>query len=269
MKHFLPDGLGLYYEVSGNEAAGRTIVFLNGLSQSTVAWSAVAPVFASEYRIVLLDLIFQGQSDRATDFRTYDAHAADVMHLLQTLKIEQPVVCGLSYGSAVAQHLLVNYPDQFAGGILLATFGHNTPQFNSIGRSWESALRAGGYPLMLEVMLPVVLGRNYFENPLVPIETLKENRLGNPPDAESLIQLMRATEARTDYRNELRNISAPVMVAQGEMDFLIPPVVAQQVSEHIPRSEFIVIPGVGHTLNLEAIPQINKLIRNFLETKVR
>lgn len=258
----------MYYEVAGNEASGKTIVFLNGLSQSTLSWSAVAPVFAADYRIVLLDFIFQGQSDRAADFRTYDAHAADVMNLLQALGIRQPVVCGLSYGSAVAQHLLVNYPDAFAGGILLATFGHNPPQFNAIGRSWESALRAGGYPLMLEVMLPVVLGRNYFENPLVPIETLKENRLGNPPDAESLIHLMRATELRTDYRNELRSIKAPVLVVQGEMDFLIPPVVAQQVSEHISGSEFVVIPGVGHTLNLEAIPQINKLIRNFLETKV-
>lgn len=264
MKHFLPDGLAMYYEVLGDSENKQPLVFLNGLSQSTQAWAAVAPAFAKDRRVILLDLIFQGQSDRAADFRTYDAHAADVMHLLQTLKLEKPVICGLSYGSAVAQHLLVNYPDAFSGGILLATFAHNPPQFNAIGRSWESALLAGGYPLMLEVMLPVVLGHNYFNNPLIPIETLKENRLGNPPDPASLIHLMRATEIRTDYRSQLGKIKVPVVVAQGEMDVLIPPVVAQEVSRHIPGSEFMVISGVGHTLNLEAIPQINQIIRNFL-----
>mgnify|MGYP001575931736 CR=1 FL=1 len=114
-------------------------------------------------------------------------------------------------------------------------------------------------------MLPVVLGKNYFENPLIPIETLKENRLTKPPDPLSIIQLMRATEERGDYRNKLKAINVPVVVVQGEHDILIPPVVAEEVSRNISGSEFMVIPGVGHTLNLEAIPQIKTIIRKFLD----
>ena len=57
------DGLNLYYEVQGNPSAAKTIVFLNGLSQSTIAWILTIPYFKDNYRIVLMDFIFQGQSD--------------------------------------------------------------------------------------------------------------------------------------------------------------------------------------------------------------
>lgn len=264
MKHELPDGILLHYELHGNADAPVTLVFLNGLSQATVAWSAVAPAFASDYRIVLLDLVFQGQSGKAAEFRTYDGHAADVEHLLETLGLENIVLCGISYGSAVAQHILVNHPGRYKGAVLLSTFGHNTPIFLSFGHSWASALRTGGYPLMLDVMLPVVLGENYFEKPLIPIETLKETKIGSAPEAESLLHLLRGTEARGDYRSKLPAIKAPVLVAHGELDILIPAKVAQEVADLIPGAGFEVIPGVGHTLNLEAIPQTIGVLRSFL-----
>ena len=35
--------------------------FLNGLSQSTISWILTIPYFKNDYRIVLMDFIFQGQ----------------------------------------------------------------------------------------------------------------------------------------------------------------------------------------------------------------
>lgn len=265
MLHTLPDGVALYYEVQGTADAERTIVFLNGLSQSTLAWAGITPPF-NAYKILLLDLVFQGQSGAASDFRSYDAHAADLLHLLDALKIERPIICGISYGSAMAQHFAVNYPDRVEKLILLSTFAHNTAIFNAVGESWRSALLAGGYTLMLDVMLPTVLGENYFERPLIPIESLKDLRTKNNLSAENLLQLMRATETRGDYRPQLHRISAPTLVVQGENDLLIPPKIAQQVADHIPGAQFAVVPKVGHTLNLEAIPQTIQLIRSFIES---
>jgi len=264
MIHRLPDDTNLYYEVHGKPEAPLWLVFLNGLSQSTLAWSAVAPGFAAEHRVLLLDLVFQGQSGAPEMHRSYDAHAADVEHLLQSLGAEHVVLCGLSYGSAVAQHVLVNHPGRYKGAVLLSTFAHNTPLFEAIGQSWAKALDIGGYPLMLEVMLPTVLGENYFLNPLIPIDSLKEARIGSAPVPSSLLKLMRATEERGDYRERLRAVNVPVLVAQGEHDLLIPPRVAKQVADHIPGARFEVVRGVGHTFNLEAIPQTIALLRKFI-----
>ena len=43
------DNLNLYFEVQGNENAKETIVFLNGLSQSTIAWVLTTPHFKNDY----------------------------------------------------------------------------------------------------------------------------------------------------------------------------------------------------------------------------
>lgn len=264
MKHRLEDGTELYYELHGPENAPQTVVFLNGLSQSTLAWSAIAPSIAASHGVILLDLVFQGQSGAPESYRSFDAHAADVEHLLGTLGRENVVICGISYGSAVAQHILVNHPERYAGALLLSTFAHNTPIFEAIGNSWAAALREGGYPLMLDVMLPHVLGENYFIRPLIPIETLKEARLHAGLRPDSLLKLMMATEERKDYRMHLPRISVPVHVIQGEMDTLIPPRIAREVARHIPGAQFTVFEGVGHTLNIEAIPQTISEIKKFI-----
>lgn len=268
MNFKLPDGSFLYYEIQGNVQAETTLVFLNGLSQSTLSWAGIAPSFYKEHRVILLDLVFQGQSGMAEKFRSYDEHAADVHALLKAEGKGRIILCGISYGSAVAQHALVNYPDFFAGGILLSTFGHNASLFNAIGESWISALHAGGYPLMLDVMLPVVLGKSYFEKPLIPIQTLKEARIGRDLSNESLLKLMEATIMRGDFRHQLGKIKAPVIVVQGEEDILIPPDIAKEVADKIPGAELIVIEKAGHTLNLEAIPQIISITKTFLREKI-
>lgn len=265
MLHSLPDGNFLYYEIQGKTDSGTSLVFLNGLSQSTLAWAGIAPAFYADCKVILIDLVFQGQSGKAKKYRSYDEHAADVFHLLENNGIEKPVICGISYGSAVAQHLLVNYPGFFRSGILLSTFAHDTALFKLIGDSWKAAVLAGGYGLMLDVMLPSVLGKSYFEKPLIPIETMKESRVARNLETDDLLKLMQATEARGDYRMKLKSIEVPVLVIQGEEDFLIPPAVAKEVADHIPGAKLEVIEKAGHTLNLEAIPQVVKLIKGFLK----
>ena len=106
------DGLNIYYEVQGNASAQKTIVFLNGLSQSTIAWILTTPHFKDNYRIVLMDFIFQGQSDKIGESRSFDQHAKDVVCVLDELKAEKVILAGLSYGSLVAQHFAVLFPQR-------------------------------------------------------------------------------------------------------------------------------------------------------------
>jgi 3-oxoadipate enol-lactonase len=263
MLHELNDKNRLYFEVSGNQEAAYRLIFLNGLSQSTVAWTAISPAF-QDSEVICIDLIFQGKSTCAGDYRTYDQHANDVHQLIRAMPPKKNIVCGISYGSAVAQHLLVNYPNAFDGGILLSTFAHATPLFNAIGESWKAALQLGGYPHLLDIMLPTVLGSSYFENPFIPIETLKASRVAANLSAENLLKLMQATELRGDYRQQLKHIVCPVMVIHGEEDFLISTLVSKEVAAHIPNAQFRIIPRAGHTLNLEAIPQTIALLREFM-----
>ncbi len=258
------DGLSLYYEVIGNTQSDKTLVFLNGLTQSTVSWGLVTPFFVTDYKIILVDFIFQGQSDKVGDWRTFDTHAQDLLSVLTQLQISNPIVIGISYGSIVAQHFAVNYQNKLSKLILLSTFAHKTAYYNAIELSWWRALELGGYSLMFDIMLPSVLSEAYFKNPLIPIELMKQTRLDANYDAKAIFKLMQATKERNDYRAELQAISVPTLVIQGEKDVLFPTHLAHDVSKAILNSKFKIIPHVGHTLNLEAVSQIVTLIKEFI-----
>lgn len=258
------DGLNLYYELHGDVNSSRSIVFLNGLSQSTIAWILTTPAF-KDYKVVLLDFIFQGQSDKNGESRSFDQHAKDVTKVLDELKLSRVVLAGLSYGSLVAQHFAVLFPQRIEKLILISTFAHKTPYYNAIELAWWRALELGGYPLMLDIMLPSVLSEEYFRNPLIPIDLMKQARQDVNNEKEALFKLMQATKERTDYRKELQKITTPTLVMQGEKDLLFPVHMAEEVSKNIPGSRLKVIPGAGHTLNLEAVPQMCKEIRDFIE----
>jgi sigma-B regulation protein RsbQ len=67
-----------------------------------------------------------------------------------------------------------------------------------------------------------------------------------------------------DYRKELKKIVAPTLVIHGGKDMLFPIELGKAVSDHIEFSKFVVLPEAGHTLNLEDVPQVFNLIKEFI-----
>jgi 3-oxoadipate enol-lactonase len=259
------DNLNLYYEIQGNPNSLETLVFLNGLTQSTVSWGLVLPHFRAKYKLVLLDFVFQGQSDKTGQWRTFAQHAQDVKAVLEKENLTNVTLIGLSYGSLVAQHFAVLFPSFLKRVVLASTFAHKTPYYEAVELSWWRALESGGYNLLLDIMLPSVLSENYFSNPLIPIAVMKEMKKENNLSKEAIFNLMRATKEREDYRKELQKIKVPSLIIQGERDLLLPVHLANEVHLNIPHSKFIVIKNAGHTLNLEHIPEVAGYIQNFLQ----
>lgn len=259
------DGLNIYYEVRGNTSSASTLVFLNGLTQATFAWGFFLPHFEKEHRIILIDFIFQGRSDKTGEWRNFDTHARDVCKVLDQEKINSCTLIGISYGSLVAQHFALLFPDTLSRLVLLATFAHKTPYYEAVELAWWRALEKGGYNLMLDIMLPSVLSEDYFQHPLVPINLMKESRQELNQDKEAIFKLMKATRMRPDYRKQLKGIHAPTLIIQGEKDLLLPVHLAEEVHASIPQSKLVIIKGAGHTLNLEKVQEVCAEIKYFLK----
>ena len=257
----------MYFEVLGNLNSSKTIIFLNGLSQSTVSWGLVTPYFIEEYKIILCDFIFQGQSDKDSPVRDFDTHAVDVLTILDTLGIEKATLIGLSYGSLVAQHFSVLYPDRIDKMVLLSTFANKTPYYEAIELSWKNALEIGGYSLMLDVMLPYVLSDVYFSKPLIPIEFFKSAKK-DVVDATSLTKLMQATAERKDFRESLQKVKCKTLVIHGRLDGLFPVYLGQEVANQIKNSKFTIIENAGHTLNIEKVNKVSTTILVFLNEPI-
>lgn len=254
----------IYYESKGNEQSPHKILFLNGLTQTTIAWNMTIQPLLKDYHIYLLDLVFQGQSSAPKEYLSFNNHALNVFGFINTVVRQKIILVGISYGSLVSQHLAVNYPHVLDKLILISTFGHKTPLYKSIELSWKNALKTGGYELLLDVMLPFVLGNSYFDNPFIPIETLKGMRKELQPHPDSILKLMQATEERDNYLKEMASITCPTLIIQGRNDLLFPVFFAQAVQQAISGSKLEIVEHCGHTINLEAPEKLSNLIRNFI-----
>ena len=102
MATFVHDGHRLAYTEFG--AGERTVVLLHGLLLSQKMHRPLAKELAARgHRVVTLDLLGHGASDRPVDMREYGmpAFAGQVAGLLDHLGVDEAVVAGTSLGANV------------------------------------------------------------------------------------------------------------------------------------------------------------------------
>src|SRR5688572_2414754 len=80
---------------------GPVLVLLHGFPHDHTLWNAQLSALGRQARVVAPDLAGFGDSAPGGE-ATMDAHANDVVRLLDHLAIEEAVVCGLSMGGYVA-----------------------------------------------------------------------------------------------------------------------------------------------------------------------
>ena len=93
-------------------------------------WVEQVTAIGSIYRMIAPDLRGHGESSAPEGVYTMDEMADDVIELIDTLHIKEPVVLGgLSMGGYVALSLVARYPDRVRGLMLMDTqAGADTPE---------------------------------------------------------------------------------------------------------------------------------------------
>ncbi len=112
---FVYDGHRLAYETVGE---GMPFVLLHGILLDAHINRELATRFAVEgYRVILLDLLGHGRSDKSSDPKDHraDFYADQVIALLDHLGIGQAMVGGVSLGCMVSLHVAVKAPQRVAG----------------------------------------------------------------------------------------------------------------------------------------------------------
>jgi len=112
---FVYDGHRLAYETVGE---GMPFVLLHGILLDAHINRELATRFAVEgYRVILLDLLGHGRSDKSSDPKDHraDFYADQVIALLDHLGIGQAMVGGVSLGCIVSLHVAVKAPQRVAG----------------------------------------------------------------------------------------------------------------------------------------------------------
>jgi pimeloyl-ACP methyl ester carboxylesterase len=117
-------GTRLYYYAAGNRGAGEPVLFLHGFPTSSHLWSDVVPLMPAGHRIVVLDLLGYGRSDRPhSEPVDVPAHADRVAAVLDELRIERACIVGHGVGGGIAQSLAVRHASRVSGLGLIHSIG--------------------------------------------------------------------------------------------------------------------------------------------------
>ena len=111
-------GTRLHVLETGNQQ-GQPILFLHGFSQCGLCWGRqLDSDLAANHRLVAMDLRGHGLSDKPRDaYADSKLWADDVHAVLQTLRLEQPILCGWSYGPLVILDYVRHYGQDAVAGL--------------------------------------------------------------------------------------------------------------------------------------------------------
>src|SRR5919198_5865352 len=180
-------GFRLHYHEAGD---GPAVVMLHGGGPGASAWSNFGPnlpVFAKEFRTLLVDQPGFGDSDKPEISKQYFTFSADALRgLLDKLGIEKAHLVGNSLGGGTAVRFALDHPDRAGRLVLMAPGGLSLNVFSSDPTEGIKKLYAfGAPPGPSREKLAEFLRTLVFDQSLVTDE-LVEERFTPASDPESL-----------------------------------------------------------------------------------
>jgi pimeloyl-ACP methyl ester carboxylesterase len=233
------------------DPAKATLLFIHGSGGSSALWRGQIDALAARANTVALDLPGRGRSKGKGLSRMPD-YAKVVMDFIDDVRAPRPIPCGLSLGGGIVQQLLLDYPDRFPAGILIATGARLRVMpaiLEGVLQNYEAHL-AGTAALALSPKTdPAVL------------EPVAKEMAECPP--EVALGDFQACDA-FDVMGRLPEIQMPVLIISGEDDKLTPPKYGQFLERRIKNAERVHLMDAAHLSPLEKPAEVNQAITDFL-----
>jgi pimeloyl-ACP methyl ester carboxylesterase len=254
-------GRTMAYHRAGN---GPPLVLLHGGWSDGRAWQPQLTSLAPRFDVIAWDAPGCGGSEDPPAGTTLADYADALAELLAVLGVDRAHLGGLSWGGGLAIALYEHHPKLVRSLLLAGAYagwkGSLPPEEieTRLRRVRAEAERPpaewmGGY-------LP-----SFFSGPAPP-EAIDLIQLMAPDIRASGVLPMLTAFADADLREVLPTIAVPTLLLWGEADARAPiRPVAEALLSSIPGSELVVLPGVGHYINLAAPDAFNAEVRRFLD----
>ena len=252
------NGVALHYEDRG-DAARPVLVFSNSLGTDFRIWDAVVALLGDRFRYVRYDKRGHGLSEATPAPYTMDDHIGDLESLLDHLGVKACTVIGLSVGGVIAQGLAAKRPDLVKAMVLMDT-AHKIGTAEMWNQRIDGVTANGISPLADAIM------QRWF----TPAYRTPDN-----PDFVGYIAMLTRTTVDgyagtcaalrdTDYTEQTRALSLPVLAIVGDQDGSTPPDLVRSTADLIRGAQFRIIPDAGHLPCIEQPRAVASLLANFL-----
>ena len=273
------DGFPLTYQTFGETSGGGpAVVFANGIGVMYPGAALQIAGLRRDHRVVCWD--YRGMGDSVSIGFPGDVspgrHARDILRILDALEIERAVYVGWSMGVHVGLEVIRRAPARVSGfAALMGSYA--TPIRNAFGHPMgqlaEQSVEFGlVHPSISQTFIDLSVS-----HPDITHRILSRMRFVAPEVNRPVFDYMVRSVARTDRRLYLRTmlsmaehdasdilptLTCPSLVVCGELDFLTPPRVAQEMATAIPGAFYRAIPDGTHFALAEHPTRINRWLRD-------
>ena len=274
------DGQRLYYEVYGE--GDQTVFLLPTWSLvHSRHWKMQIPYFARHFRVLCMDGLGNGRSDRCRDPRRYAPaeFARDCLAVMDATGTEQAVAVGLSRGAQYLLELARLAPERVAGAAFIGPMFPYTPSHWSLLHNrlaaasfqrpthayrWWGHLNAvhwlEDYPEFAAWFISRCLPEPHSTK---PIEDGVQWALDTDP--QTLIATAGGElHGRRALRELVRDLDCPVLVIHGDRDKITPPRDGRALAR-LSGGRLERVPGAGHFPHVRKPVQVNLALREFSE----
>ncbi len=246
---------------------GPPLILVNGYGATKDDWDpAFVSALARHSSVLLPDNRGIGASPGPVEDLSVDAMAADVLALMDARGVARADVAGWSMGGFVAQELAARAPRRVRRLVLLST-DHGGPQSVPAAPDvWAALTDHGGTPReqatrLLGLLFPAGLAARL--DAQVGDLVAQARAALAPATLDAQERAMARWHAEpADAR--LRAISAPVLVAAGAEDVVIPPANARLLAQALPGARLELFDGGGHAFMAQEPERLASLLGDAL-----
>jgi 3-oxoadipate enol-lactonase len=264
MKRVSIQGVELAYrDADSGIEAGTPVVFLHAFPLNQTMWDDQVKSLCPGRRVITFDWRGFGESSLGAESTTMNRFADDLAGLLNHLRIERAVICGLSMGGYAAFAFYRKYASMVAAFVLADTRASpDTEEGKQARYDLAEQARRSGPTDLVDTMIPKLLGATTLRRDPPIVRRVREMIESNL--AEGIAQASLAMAARADSTDLLGRIDCPALVIVGAEDKLTPPGEVEKMSRALPRARFRIISDAGHLPNIERPENFNAAVAEFL-----
>jgi len=261
--------------VEDSGGSGRSVVLIHGWPLSGASWSEqVGALQAAGYRTVAYDRRGFGASDKPRGGYDYDTLAADLDSLLNELELTDVTLVGFSMGGGEVARYVATYGEDRLRSVVFAAAV--PPYLAKTDDNPDGPLddeTAGQMKSGLESDRDTFFDQftTQFYSVGDELKVSEQQRqdaivLCQQSDQRAALGCMEAF-ATTDFRDDLSQVTVPVLVIHGDGDGVVPfEGSGARTHAAIPQSELVVLAGAPHGCNVSHAAQFNEALVSFLAT---
>ena len=248
-------GANLHYVDAGS---GSVVVLLHGLADDVGVWESVMPALAAKHRVIALDQIGFGRSDKPLLGYRAGTFVDFLDGFLNELKIDRASLVGNSLGGWIAANFALAHPERIDRLVLCDAAGYAAVPKTMDPRALN-ALRLASREDIRYLGPLTFHNKRFYED--VDLAFKQRVTAGDNYTVNQLLDSMISGEDVLDGR--LGAIHKPTLIVWGREDKLIPLNFAERFHKEITGSRLEVIDDCGHMPHVECADKFNHALLKF------